>query len=96
MSNLNARQTFVWTQHHSYLISYDHASGHTDRYTVYALAETEDPVIIGRELPWDYIQTYLREFDALAALLVTGPRWERRQIHKVCKERSQGYLHTPC
>ena len=76
-------QTFVFTGVHKYVLLPDRASGRDDVYTVYALAETTDPVIIGRELPLAYAREYLCEFDACAQREVRGARWERRHINKV-------------
>jgi len=49
----------------SYLVSYDYSSGRKDRYEVYLLS-SEDPVVIGRELPLSSVRKVIADHEDVA------------------------------
>ncbi len=76
-----------------YLIAYDYSSGNNNRYTVLVL-NSDDPVVIGRELPLDTVRDLIADYEEEAKKLEC---WigERKDVlavkNKVIAERKKKY-----
>lgn len=71
-----------------YLIAYDYNAGQKNVYNVFVLS-SGDPVIIGRELPLDFVRSLIADYEKEALKL---PEWigERKDVLKV-KRRALGF-----